>query len=60
MRGGFGHRISSGEEEEFSLQELDKNALKFLFSYLKDHIKTLIIATFCMLMVTIATLAGPF
>ncbi|MFO7814957.1 MAG: ABC transporter ATP-binding protein [Halanaerobiales bacterium] len=60
MRGGFGHRISSGEEEEFSLQELDKNALNFLFSYLKDHIKTFIIATFSMLMVTIATLAGPF
>ncbi|MGM0446295.1 MAG: ABC transporter ATP-binding protein [Bacillota bacterium] len=60
MRGGFGHRISSGEKEEFTLQELDKNALKFLFSYLKNHIKTLIIATLCMFMVTIATLAGPF
>ncbi|MFW5788205.1 MAG: ABC transporter ATP-binding protein [Halanaerobiales bacterium] len=60
MRGGFGRRISSGDEEDFSLKELDKRALKFLFKYLKAHIKTLIIATLCMLMVTLATLAGPY
>lgn len=60
MRGGFGRRISSGDEEDFSLKKLDKQALKFIFKYLKDHIKTLIIATICMFMVTLATLAGPF
>ncbi len=59
MRGGFGGRIS-GEEENFSLQELDKKALKFIYKYLKVHIKTLFIATLSMLMVTLATLAGPF
>ena len=60
MRGGFGRRISSGDEEDFSLKKLDKQALKFIFKYLKDHIKTLLIATLCMFMVTLATLAGPF
>ena len=60
MRGGFGGRISSGNEEEFSPQELDKKALKFIYKYLKVHIKTLFIATLSMFMVTLATLAGPF
>lgn len=60
MRGGFGRRISSGDEEDFSLKELDKRALKFLLKYIKSHTKTLIIATLCMFMVTLATLAGPF
>ena len=60
MRGGFGRRISSGEEEDFSLKKLDKQALRFIFKYLKEHIKTLLIATMSMFMVTLATLAGPF
>ena len=60
MRGGFGHRISSGEEESFSIKELDKKVLKFLFHYLKKHIKTLLFAVFSMLMVSGSSLVGPF
>lgn len=60
MRGGFGRRIRSDSEEDFSLKKLDKRALKFLFRYLKDHKKTLFIAITSMLMMTIASLAGPF
>ncbi len=60
MRGGFGHRISSGEKESFSIKELDKKVLKFLFHYLKKHVKTLLFAVFSMLMVTGSALVGPF
>ncbi len=60
MRGGFGRRISSGEEEDFSLKQLDKQVIKFLFRYLRKRMKTLLAATFSMLLVTLATLAGPF
>jgi ATP-binding cassette, subfamily B, multidrug efflux pump len=60
MRAGFGQRITSSNEDGFTLKELDKRALKLLFRYLKTHTKTLIIAILSMLMVTLATLAGPF
>ena len=60
MRGGFGRRIRSDSEEDFSLKELDKRALKFLFKYMKMHTKTLVIAIICMLIVSIATLIGPY
>ncbi len=60
MRGGFGRRISSGDEEDFSLKQLDKRALKFLLKYLKKHTKVLLIAIACMVIVTLASLAGPF
>jgi len=60
MRGGFGRRIRSDSEEDFSLKELDKRALKFLFKYMKMHTKTLVIAIICMLIVSIASLIGPY
>ena len=60
MRGGFGRRISSGDDEDFSLEKLDKRALKFLYKYLKNHIKKLILAVVSMLIVTLTSLAGPY
>lgn len=60
MRGGFGGRISSGEEEDFSLKELDKRAVKFLYKYLKQHSKKLFFAIISMLLVTLTSLAGPY
>ncbi len=60
MRGGFGHRISADNKDDFSLMKVDKKTLQLLFKYLRNHIKTLIIAIICMLLVTLATLAGPF
>lgn len=60
MRGGFGRRITSGEEEDFSLKQLDKRALKFMLRYLKRHKLKLSIAIISMVMMTLASLAGPF
>jgi len=60
MRGGFGRRISSGEEEDFSLKQMDKRALKFLFKYLKRHKVKLSLAIASMIVMTLASLAGPF
>ncbi|MEF8833072.1 MAG: ABC transporter transmembrane domain-containing protein, partial [Candidatus Thermoplasmatota archaeon] len=60
MRGGFGRRIRSDNEEDFSLKQLDKRALKFLFKYLKEHKVKMILAILSMLMMTLASLAGPF
>ncbi len=60
MRGGFGRRIRSGEEEDFSLKQLDKRALKFLFKYLKRHKIKLSVAIISMVIMTLASLAGPF
>ncbi|MFW5898641.1 MAG: ABC transporter ATP-binding protein [Candidatus Saliniplasma sp.] len=60
MRGGFGRRITSGEEEDFSLKQLDRRALKFLLRYLKRHKLKLSIAIISMVMMTLASLAGPF
>ncbi len=60
MRGGFGRRISSDREEDFSLKQLDKRTLKFLFKYLRKHTKMLLAAIICMVAVTLASLAGPF
>ncbi len=60
MRGGFGRRIRSDSEGDFSLKELDKRALKFLFKYMKMHTKTLVIAIISMLIVSIASLIGPY
>ena len=45
MRGGFGRRISSGEEEDFSLKKLDKQALRFIFKYLKTKINAIFYKT---------------
>mgnify|MGYP006284647207 FL=1 len=60
MRGGFGRRISSGDEEDFSLKKLDKRAVKFLYKYLKQHSKKLFFAIISMLLVTLTSLAGPY
>ncbi|MFW5953201.1 MAG: ABC transporter ATP-binding protein [Candidatus Natronoplasma sp.] len=60
MRGGFGRRIRSDNEEDFSLKQLDKRALKFLLKYLKRHKIKLSIAIISMVMMTLASLAGPF
>ncbi|MBS3782446.1 MAG: ABC transporter ATP-binding protein [Candidatus Thermoplasmatota archaeon] len=60
MRGGFGRRIRSDNEEDFSLKQLDKRALKFILKYLKEHKVKMILAILSMLMMTLASLAGPF
>ena len=60
MRGGFGRRIQSGSDEQFNLSKLDKRALRFIFKYLKKHIKTLVLATVAMFVVTGTTLLEPY
>ncbi len=60
MRGGFGRRITSEGEKEFSLKELDKKTVKFLFSYLKSYKIKIFFAIIAMLMVSLASLAGPY
>ncbi|MFO7792091.1 MAG: ABC transporter ATP-binding protein [Candidatus Saliniplasma sp.] len=60
MRGGFGRRIRSDSEEDFSIKKLDKRALKFLFRYLKEHKKMLFLSISAMILMILASLAGPF
>ncbi|MFP4589458.1 MAG: ABC transporter ATP-binding protein [Candidatus Acetothermia bacterium] len=60
MRGGFGRRISSGGEEDFDLSQLDREAASFLFGYLRRHRNKLVLALLAMMVVTLATLAGPY
>ncbi|ADQ13730.1 ABC transporter ATP-binding protein [Halanaerobium hydrogeniformans] len=60
MRGGFGRRMTSEGEKEFSLQELDKQTIKFFFSYLKAYKLKIIFAVLAMLMVSLASLAAPY
>ncbi|MFW5897929.1 MAG: ABC transporter ATP-binding protein [Halanaerobium sp.] len=60
MRGGFGGRITSEAEKDFSLRELDKKTVKFLFSYLKAYKFKILLAVLAMLMVSLASLAGPY
>lgn len=60
MRGGFGRRMRSGEDEDFDLAKLDKRALKFIYNYLQEHFQTLFGATVAMLIVTLTHLAGPY
>jgi ATP-binding cassette subfamily B protein len=60
MRGGFGRRITSESEKDFSLKELDKKTLKFFFSYLKKYKIKILFAVLAMLMVSLASLAGPY
>lgn len=60
MRGGFGHRIRSGGEEDFDLSQLDREAVKFLLGYLGQYKVRLLFALIAMMVVTITTLAGPY
>lgn len=60
MRGGFGRRITSEGEKDFSLKELDKRTVKFLFSYLKSYKIKIFFAILAMLLVSLASLAGPY
>ncbi|MFW6000836.1 MAG: ABC transporter ATP-binding protein [Halanaerobium sp.] len=60
MRGGFGRRITSESEKDFSLKEIDKKTLKFFFSYLKKYKIKILFAVLAMLMVSLASLAGPY
>lgn len=60
MRGGFGRRIRSDEERDFSLRELDQRTLKFFAAYLKKYKFKLFLAVMAMLMVSLSSLAGPY
>lgn len=60
MRGGFGGRITSEGEEDFSIKDLDKKTVKFFFNYLKKYKMKIFFAVLAMLMVSLATLAGPY
>ncbi|MGM0603139.1 MAG: ABC transporter transmembrane domain-containing protein, partial [Bacillota bacterium] len=60
MRGGFGGRITSAGEEDFSIKDLDKKTVKFFFNYLKKYKMKIFFAVLAMLMVSLATLAGPY
>lgn len=52
--------MSSNEEEDFSLSQLDRRALRLVWRYVRPYLRTLIISTGAMLVVTLTTLAGPY
>lgn len=59
MRGGFGHRITSDANEDFSLKNIDNATIKFWWNYLLRYKKKLLFAILSMLVVTISSLASP-
>ena len=60
MRGGFRRRMTSGEEEEFDLTQLDRRALGFIWKYVRPYLSTLLLCTGAMMLVTATTLASPY
>ena len=60
MRGGFGSRLRNDNQEEIKLREIDTDTIKLLFKYLKPNSKILSLAFLAMVVVTIASLAGPY
>ncbi len=60
MRGGFGRRMTSGQEEDFALSHLDRRAVELVWGHVRRNLKTLILALTAMLSVTLMSLAGPY
>ena len=59
IRGGFMGRLQ-GREEQFRLRDLDRQALRMLWRYVKPHAGRLALAGLAMLGVTATTLALPY
>ncbi len=59
IRGGFMGRLQ-GRDEQFRLRDLDRQALRMLWRYLKPHTRRLALAGLAMLGVTATTLAMPY
>lgn len=60
MRGGFGSKLKSDNQEDFKLSDFDRETLKILIKYIKPNLKILVIAFLAMLAVTVTSLAGPY
>ncbi len=60
MRGGFVHRLSGGEKEDFHLQQLGQRNMALLGQYIRPHLLTLAAAVGAMLLVTASTLVVPY
>jgi ATP-binding cassette subfamily B multidrug efflux pump len=61
IRGGFMGRLEGGgREEAYRLSDLNRQALRMLWRYLRAHSKRLLLALVAMLAVTATTLAAPY
>jgi ATP-binding cassette subfamily B multidrug efflux pump len=61
IRGGFMGRLQGGgHEEAYRLRDLDRQALRMLWRYLRVHRSRLLLALLAMLVVTATTLAAPY
>ena len=60
MRGGFGRRISSGQEIDYDIKNLDRRLLSFLMDYVKPHRRQLLLCFAAVIGTTITTLLGPY
>ena len=61
IRGGFMRRLQGGDEaERYRLSQLDREALRIVWGYLRPHMGRMLVALLGMLTVTATTLAGPY
>jgi len=61
IRGGFMGRLQGGDRQEaYRLSDLDRQALRMLWPYLRAHKGRLLLALVAMLIVTATTLAAPY
>jgi len=60
MRGGFGRRISSGQEIDYDIKNLDRRLLSLLMDYVKPHRRQLLLCFAAVIGTTITTLLGPY
>ena len=61
IRGGFMSRLQGSEQvERYGLSELDRQALRLLWEYLRAHKGRMAVALLAMLTVTATTLAAPY
>ncbi len=59
IRGGFMRRLQ-GEEQDYSLRHLDRQAIRMLTRYLRPHLGRLLLAMGAMLLVTGSVLLMPY
>ncbi len=60
MRGGFGRRISSGEEIDYDIKKLDRRLLSLLLNYVRPHWRQLLLCLAAVTGTTLTTLLGPY
>ena len=61
IRGGFMGRLQGGDQQDaYRLRDLNRQALRMLWRYLRAHKGRLLLALLAMLVVTATTLAAPY